>query len=547
MLNILVPFAGGLGLFLYGMHVMAAGLQKSASKRMKQLLAVLTTSKLRGILVGALVTAIIQSSSATTVMVVGFVNAGIMNLAQSIGIIMGANIGTTVTSWIVSSMEWSKLLNPVSYAPIAIIIGALMVLFGKTDRVKFVGEIIVGFGILFLGMSIMSDSVKPLRKSQALISLFTTLGHNPLLGILAGVVVTAVIQSSSASVGILQSFAASGLIPWSAAVYIIMGQNIGTCVTALMSSIGASKNARAAAYVHLLFNIIGAVFFSILAVLYFKFINPALGIETIGLTQISIVHTSFNIANTIVLFPFSGFIMIAAQKLALSKTSEPDEADLVHLDDRILETPTFAVENCLKEIVRMGYIATENLLTSVEALVERNSEKIAVVATREEAVDRLCFAISQYLIKLSNIELNKRENKLVLSYFQIVSDIERVSDHSENIAELATLYCSEDITFSPSALEELTEVIRVAISCYKRSIEALETGRTDLAMEAMAFEEQLDSLEKHTRDRHLSRLSSSECQFTTGVIYLDTIRNLERVTDHARNISEAVVYHKTLS
>lgn len=290
-LDILIPFVGGLGMFIYGMQIMAQGLENAAGSKMKSILEVLTKNKLMGVFLGAAITAVIQSSSATTVMVVGFVNAGIMNLTQAMGVIMGANIGTTVTGWLVSSVEWAEFLSPAKIAPIAVMIGVIIMLTGKRRSSKEIASIIVGFGLLFIGISSMSSAVEPLQESEGFVNLFVTLGRNPVLGILAGTFVTAVIQSSSASVGILQSLAAAGLVPFNTAIYIIMGQNIGTCVTAILSSLGAKKNAKTAALMHLLFNVMGTVLFSVVAIVYFQVLNPMAGTGTITQTQISTVHT----------------------------------------------------------------------------------------------------------------------------------------------------------------------------------------------------------------------------------------------------------------
>lgn len=313
---LITGLCGGLGLFLYGMHIMAAGLQKTAGGNLKKVLEILTKNRVIGIIVGALVTAVIQSSSATTVMVVGFVNAGLMNLTQAVGIIMGANIGTTITSWIVSSAEF---LKTETLAPIAVFIGAAMILFGKKTKTKQIGEIIIGFGVLFIGIEMMSSGVEPLSKLEGFKTAFKLFGRNPVLGVCVGMFVTALIQSSSASVGILIALALNGLVTWDAAVYIIMGQNIGTCATALLSSVGASKNAKGAAYIHLLFNVIGSVFFSIVAFIFFK-LYPSVGLNVITPLQISIVHSVFNIANTVLMFPFAkGLVKIAE---ILCRTSE---------------------------------------------------------------------------------------------------------------------------------------------------------------------------------------------------------------------------------
>ena len=435
--DILIPFVGGLGLFIYGMQIMAQGLQKAAGTKMKKLLEVLTNNKFLGVLLGAFITAIIQSSSATTVMVVGFVNAGIMNLSQAMGVIMGANIGTTATGWIVSSAEWAKFLNPTVIAPVLVMVGVIMYIASKKAKVREIGSIIIGFGILFLGIEMMSDAVYPLRSSESFKQMFVTLGANPILGVLAGAGVTAIIQSSSASVGILQTLAASGLVPFNAAIYIIMGQNIGTCITAMLSSIGASKNAKSAAYMHLLFNIIGSVIFSIVAVLYFTFANSAIGALPISQTQISIVHTAFNIANTIILFPFSAIIIKMAKALTnFDESTTVDVGELIHLDDRVLETPSFAVQSAVLEVVRMGHIVIESFDMASEAVLEKNKEKVDIVFEREKSIDNLNDAITSYLVKICNTNINDHENEVVTSLLHVVGDIERVGDHCENLVEL---------------------------------------------------------------------------------------------------------------
>ncbi|MDR2903912.1 MAG: Na/Pi cotransporter family protein [Clostridiales bacterium] len=539
--QMMLQFVGGLGLFIYGMHVMASGLQKSAGNRMKRLLGILTKTKFLGVLVGAGVTAIIQSSSATTVMVVGFVNAGLMNLTQSVGIIMGANIGTTATAWLVSSMEWSKFLNPGTLAPIAVAVGAAMVLFVNNNKAKQFGEIIVGFGILFMGMTTMSDAVKPLSEVQLFKDAFVALGSNPILGLLAGAVITGIIQSSSASVGILQALALSGLVPWNAAVYIIMGQNIGTCVTALLSSMGASKNAKSAAYIHLLFNIIGSVVFSVIAIIYFSFINAQFGQALISVTEISIVHSAFNFLNTLLLYNFSNQIIYMAQRLAANGMVETDEAALVHLDNRILATPSFAIENSVKEIVRMANIALENLRMATDAVIEKNEEKIETVLKREKTIDALERAITQYLVNLCNADITEEENRIITALFHTVNDIERVGDHCENISELAQFSIMENVSLSDEAMGELKKMIGMTVSCFENSIRALEKNDQSYANTVKKQEDQIDLTEGAFRAAHIKRLTNNECSAVNGVLFLDTLTNLERISDHSLNIAQLVL------
>ena len=391
--NIIVPFVGGLGMFIYGMQIMAQGLENAAGNKMKTLLEILTKNKLLGVLLGAAITAVIQSSSATTVMVVGFVNAGIMNLTQAMGVIMGANIGTTVTGWLVSSVEWAKFLSPGNIAPIAVMAGVIVMLTGKRRSTKDIASIIIGFGLLFVGISTMSSAVEPLQDSAVFRSVFTTLGANPFLGILAGTGVTAIIQSSSASVGILQSLAAAGLVPFNAAIYIIMGQNIGTCVTALLSSIGAKRNAKTAAFMHLLFNVIGTVIFSVGAIIFFQVINPAAGLGQITQTEISLVHTIFNIGTTVLLFPASGLIIKLAKKISRVEESENTEEQVL-LDDRMLETPGIALQSAEKELIRMGHIVADSLEKAKTVMFTLDRDAIREICEEEDVVDKMSAQIT---------------------------------------------------------------------------------------------------------------------------------------------------------
>ena len=541
--SIIIPFVGGLGMFIYGMQIMAQGLENAAGSRMKSLLEALTKNKLFGVMLGAFITAVIQSSSATTVMVVGFVNAGIMNLSQAMGVIMGANIGTTVTGWLVSSVEWAKFLSPANLAPIAIIIGVIIMLTGKRRSSKDISSIIVGFGILFVGITTMSSAVAPLQESEAFCSIFVKLGHNPFLGILAGALVTAIIQSSSASVGILQSLAAAGLVPFNAAVYIIMGQNIGTCVTAILSSVGASKNAKCVGTMHLTFNIIGTVIFSILAMLLFARLDPSYGEGIINMTQISFIHTVFNVGTTIILMPFSGYIIKFAMKVNGLKAVETksDEAELVHLDKRMMSTPSVAVEGAKLETIRMGRIARENLSLALSTLSDHDEEKMADVKQREFVIDKLCDNISKYLIDLCMLHLSDKDNEMVTSLLNTVSDMERVGDHAENIVELAEEMKQEGISFSDTALEELNEMSTTTLGAYDNAVKALELDDITYAVKTSFLEDQVDAMEKKLRAGHIDRLSNAECSVNAGIHFIDLLGNLERVSDHAMNIAQVVL------
>ena len=539
-LNVALSFLGGFGLFLFGMEYMGEGLQKAAGSKMKNLLGVLTNNRFLGVLVGAGVTALIQSSSATTVMVVGFVNAGLMSLKQAVGVIMGANVGTTVTAWIVSLGEWTSFLKPSVLAPICIIIGVVLTMFAKKQHTKHVGQILFGFGALFLGLDTMSDAATPLRGLESVRNLFVVLGSNPILGILVGAIVTAVIQSSSASVGILQALATAALVPWNSAIYIILGQNIGTCITAILSSIGASKNAKRAAAIHFLFNFLGSVVFAIIACIGFTWVAPELGAQLIDVTQISVVHTVFNIMNTILLFPFAGLLVTLAEKIITGK-DDSDEGELKHLDERILETPSFAVENAVKEVVRMGNIAHQNVQASMEALFEKDEKKIEEVFEREKIINQLQHGINHYLVKLTNTTISEKEHTIVTALFHTVSDIERVGDHAENLAELAQSLIEQELNFSDKAKQELREIIETATSCFEMSMRAYEFSDKAIAQKAIPLEDKVDSMETKLRSRHMKRLADNTCDSLAGIVFLDVISNVERISDHACNIAQTIL------
>ena len=538
--EILIPFVGGLGMFIYGMQIMAAGLEHAAGNKMKTVLEALTKNKFMGVLLGAAITAIIQSSSATTVMVVGFVNAGIMNLTQAMGIIMGANVGTTVTGWLVSAVEWAEFLKPATIAPIAVILGVVMMLTGKRRSSKEIANIIIGFGLLFIGISTMSDAVAPLKEVEAFTNLFVTLGGNPFLGILVGAVVTAVIQSSSASVGILQSLAAAGLVPFTAAIYIIMGQNIGTCVTAMMSSMGAKKNAKTAALMHLLFNVIGTVIFSAVAIIFFEVINASADYGFISQTQISIVHTVFNIATTVLLFPASNLIVKLAKKIG--KVDDTEEAESkAHLDDRMLETPAIAIQSAINESVRMGEIVERSIELVKDVLFTKKSEDIKALKEDEDTVDKLCGEISNYVIKLSTLQISESEHAETVSLLQVLSDIERVSDYCENVSEYAETMVEKKITFSEIGRQHLEEIMKEALASYTFALEAFKENSREKALKVIEKETIVDDMEVKLRNKHIKRLTNNECSTEAGIIFLDMLVVLERISDHARNIAEEVL------
>ncbi|MBE5956604.1 MAG: Na/Pi cotransporter family protein [Lachnospiraceae bacterium] len=537
----LFSFVGGLGMFLFGMNIMADGLQQSAGGKMKQLLGYLTNNRVLGVLVGALVTAIIQSSSATTVMVVGFVNAGILNLIQAVGVIMGANIGTTITAWLVSASEWGAFFKPETFAPLLLGIGAFILLFSKNKKSLTAANVLIGFGLLFIGLSGMSSAIKVYRDSPIFTEAFATLGGNPILGILTGAVVTAIIQSSSASVGILQTLALNGIVSWPAAIYITLGQNIGTCVTALLSSLGANRTAKRAAVIHFTFNMFGAILFGILATIGFHTFLSGMLTASVTSTGISIFHTIFNVTNTLLLFPFAGALVKLSELIIRGEDEELDEEEVIlhHLDERILETPSFAVENAVKEVVRMGRIASENLKHAMDGLIIENPNEsiIEEIIKKEAFINRIEKRLTEYLIKISNLSLTEAQIRTVNNLFYTVSDIERVGDHAENLAEFIQYRIDHKISFSESARNEFLIMCETVEKCYNDAIAARETEELAYIRNVVKLEDEVDTMEEELREKHIERLSSGKCMAEVGVVFLDAISNLERVADHAVNIA----------
>ena len=537
----LFMFVGGLGLFLYGMNTMADGLQKSASGKMKKLLGYLTKNRLLAVVFGALITAIIQSSSATTVMVVGFVNAGLMNLVQAVGVIMGANIGTTATAWIVSLNDVGTFLKPEFIAPLLVGIGAIMNMFVKKQKKKDVGTILLGFGLLFIGLSFMSDSISAYRDAQVFKTVFRVLGQNPILGILAGAGVTAIIQSSSASVGILQTLAINGVVNWRSAIFITLGQNIGTCVTALISSAGAGKEAKRAATIHLMFNVFGAVLFGF--IMYFVFLlDRTWAVSTISSYQISIFHTIFNVSNTIILFPFAKVLVHLSERLIRDKNKEIStqteaEGIIKALDDRILENPTFAIETAIREVGQMGDIALRSAKKATQALLENDTDAIANVFATENTINELEKVLTDYLVKVDNLSLNEEQHFLIKNLLYTVHDLERVGDHCENIVELAQQKVNESLSFSDLAIGDMNVIIQEVLTSLEQALCARQTMDFECVRQVVRSEDKVDMLEDELREKHIERLSEHNCQTESGLIFLDMLTNLERISDHAYNIA----------
>lgn len=527
-----ISLIAGLGMFLYGMNVMGDGLQKAAGDKLKKIIEMLTTNRIMGVLVGAVVTGIIQSSSATTVMTVGFVNAGIMTLKQAIGIIMGANIGTTVTAQLVSfSIE--------KYAPIAIGIGVLFWLFSKNTTVKNFSEILIGFGILFVGMNFMKAAAAPVSEMQSVHNAMLYLSRNPLLGVLAGFMITGTIQSSSASIGILIVLASQGVLPITAALPVLYGDNIGTCVTSLLSTIGASRNSKRTALMHLCFNVIGTILF--IVVLSRPIIRIVENVDPTNVPrQIANAHTLFNLVNVVVLLPFSNYIVKLAYKLVPINEEEEDEklATTKFLDDRMLETPSIALSNTVDEIIRMASRSTRSLNYAYDSIKSGSDELRSKSFDYEQIVNSLQYDITNFLFKLTTRNLSDAERIKTDVLFHIVNDIERVGDHAENIAEISQELSDKNVVFSEEAIKELDLIFDIASNNFYDSITAIKTNNLELAETVAQREKKVDLLEQSARNSHMARLHEESCSVEAGIYFLDIISNLERISDHSKNIVE---------
>ena len=540
----LFSFIGGLGMFLYGMNIMADGMQKTAGSKMSQFLGMLTNNRLMAVLLGALITAIIQSSGATTVMVVGFVSAGVLNLTQAVGVIKGANIGTTITAWIVSMNQLGDafaVFLPAFFAPLLIGIGAIFMLFGKKQKMKTAGEILVGLGLLFIGLDFMSSSISPYTDAPVFSEAFRLLGSNPILGMLIGALVTALLQSSSASVGILQTLAMNGVVTTNAAIFITLGQNIGSCVTAMISSIGGSRTAKRAAVIHLTFNMMGAVIFGVISFVLFS-LYPLLAAHNITSVQISIFHTIFNLTNTALLFPFANQLVKLSGIFVPEDKKEPVATDeesetMKHLDERIFESPAFALETAAMEVVHMGQITMENVRRAMDAVLTKNADEVEDVYKTEQTINNMEKMLTEYLVKVNNLSLTERQKLIVNDLFYSINDIERVGDHAENLAEQAEYMVQHNISFSETGESDLHIICETAFKSFQHSIEARRKGDMDDVRKVSQYEDEVDTLEEELREKHIERLSAGKCDPSAGVVFLDLISNLERISDHAYNLA----------
>ena len=530
----ILSMAGGLGLFLFGIRTMGDGLENAAGAKLKRMLEVLTGNRFLAVLVGFVVTAIIQSSTATTVMVVGFVNAGMMSLAQAVGVIMGANIGTTVTSLLIA-------LNFSSVAAAAVLVGVILMLASKKTVVKNLGAIFTGFGLLFLGIDMMSDSMAPLRDSAGFMNFIVTVSESPLrplFGIILGIVMTAVLQSSSASVGVLQTLAMQGLVPLKFSVFVLFGQNIGTCLTALFSTVGAKKNSKRAAVIHLLFNLIGTGIFILIALLtpYVEWIEK---LSPDPMAQIAISHIVFNIVSTVVMFPFAKVLVKLSCLLVPGKDDGESEMHCKFIDDRLLNTPPFAVMQVSKEVARMAKLARDNFETSAHALINRSDKDLDKVMENEEIINYLNHHITSYLVKLNALDITDSDSDYIARVFHAINDIERVGDHAINLAEAAQHNIGEGLKFSDPAREELNQLCGSVVTLLERSMAAFDNQSLsdNEAKELSDLEEHIDDLTLECQNSHIFRLNRKECNTEAGMLYLNTITDFERVGDHAINIA----------
>lgn len=544
-----LTMVGGLALFLYGMSLMGDGLSNISGGRLEKILEKLTSSPLKAVLLGAVVTAVIQSSSATTVMVVGFVNSGVMKLSQAVGIIMGANIGTTMTSWILSlsGIESSNLfmqfLKPTSFSPVLAIIGVSFLMFSKKEKKKDVGMILVGFAILMFGMDTMSEAVKPLANVPEFTNILLAFS-NPILGMVAGMVLTAVIQSSSASVGILQALCVTGAVSYATAIPIIMGQNIGTCITALLSGIGASKNARRASLIHLYFNLIGTivfmvVFYAINAFAHFPFLEVAA-----GAAGIAVIHTVFNVSSTIILLPFSKVI----EKLAyISIKDEAEEVvetqadkDFKLLDVRFLETPGLAVEECRVVARHMSEVTRESLTLAMELVAKYDEKKAERVKFLENEIDRYEDRLGSYLVKLAQKQMSERDNHTTSIILQCLNEFERISDHAVNVMFSAKEMNEKGLSFSKKAVEELSIYSQAVSEIMELATEVFSSHDTDRTMDIETLKEVISYLRSELKQHHIKRLQKGKCTIEMGFIHSDIITSYKRVADHCSNIAVCI-------
>lgn len=539
---------GGLSLFLYGMSIMGNGLSKMAGGKLETILEKLTTKRIFAVLLGAGVTAVIQSSSATTVMVVGFVNSGIMKLSQAVGIIMGANIGTTITSWMLSltgiegSTVWLKMLKPSSFSPVLAAVGIILVMIGKGDsKKKDIGGILLGFAILMFGMETMSSAVSGLSDNPSFTRMMTAF-RNPVLGMAAGTILTAIIQSSSASVGILQALCITGAVHYSVALPIIMGQNIGTCVTSIISSVGANRNARRAAMIHLYFNLIGTMLFMIVFYTVNSFAEFAFLDESASAAGIAVIHSLFNIGATIILFPLSD-LLVKLAKITIPdvKSTEAAITEVVSIDERFISRPAFAMELCRGKVREMARLSKKAIELSLEVLNDYDDKKAKEVMRLESAADKYEDVLGSYLIKISSENISKADSQSMSIILHSISDLERISDHAMDIVKSAEEIREKKLSFTPKAKKEIETLSRALSDICTITVESFCEDNIEMALHVEPLEEVIDTLAKKIKENHIKRLKKGKCTIEMGFILEDILTGLERVSDHCSNIAVEMI------
>ena len=538
-----LPFFAGMGLFLYGMTMMSHSLEKIAGARLEKMLERLTSNRVKGALLGTAVTAVIQSSAATTVMLIGFVNAGIMKLTQAIPVIMGANIGTTVTAQILRLGDISsdnivvQLLKPSIIAPIMIFIGTMLYLFTRRQRAKDIGSMIFGLGAIFFGMTVMENAFAPLADSPAIAATFTTF-NNPVLGIIIGAVVTALIQSSTASVGLLQALCSTGLVPWSMGVPIIMGQNIGTCVTAILASIGASHNAKRTAAAHLLFNMFGTVLFSAAIFGYNAIVGIPQWFEPLSRGNVADFHTIFNLTNTVLLLPLTGVFAKCVTILIPDKNAKAEES---LLEERFLATPALALEQCRKVLLAMGSRALENFDLASGLFTHFDPKAIALLEENENFIDRSETLLDNYMVKVTSRTLSDESSRFATEILHSITDFERIGDYCINVFEVAEFNNNNGIEFSEEGKKELAIIVAAVRDIISKTVEAYTNNDQALATQIEPLEEIIDTLTDLLKQKHVNRLQAGKCSVQAGISYLELMTNFERISDHCSNIATYII------
>lgn len=537
---------GGLAFFLYGMHVMSAGLEKMAGSKLEKMLKLMTSNPFKSFLLGAGITIAIQSSSAMTVMLVGFVNSGIMQLGQTIGIIMGSNVGTTLTAWLLSltgiesESVWVNLLKPTSFSPVLALIGILMIMVAKSDKKKNVGNILVGFAILMFGMDLMSGAVAPLAEIPEFASVLTMF-ENPILGVLVGAVFTGIIQSSAASVGILQAFSLTGSLTYGMAIPIIMGQNIGTCMTSFLSSIGTNKNAKRVAAVHIIFNALGTLIWLVVLCAVNLLFDVALLEEAISPFTIAVVHSVFNVSTTVLLFPFARKIEKLACRLVRNREDGQTEEHYELLDDRLLNSPSFAIVECRNKTIEMAVLARDTLLASMDLVKHFDAKAAQLIKDNEDKLDMYEDKLGTFLVKLSSRELSHEDSNEISELLHLIGDFERIGDHAVNILEVAQEIDGKAIRFSEEANQELAVMERALREILTQSTKAFAENNLEIAINIEPLEEVIDGLKDELKNRHIARLQQGKCTIELGFVLTDLLTNYERVSDHCSNVAVCLI------